>query len=348
MTLVTRDLDPIAVADLINTFDLERLLRREIHNLSGGEAVRLALASSLAQGIGEIHIDTALEQLDVHWRDRILPLLASSRFPAARFVIVDNHLTKHEKSLFRNAIRFPLDGAAVNNRWSQSIIPREAATFFLNSDAQMIEMDGVAFSYKPRLPPVFNGVSLTLTPGCVYVLEGGNGSGKTTFVKLLSGTLLPDEGQIRFGRDVFAPEKSPARYAGVAFQNPDFQWTSHCVLEEVSKANQIWRTKADPARVLFAFGLPEALQKSNPNDLPFAFKKRLGIALSVLFGKPWLILDEPTLGQDQDYRSTLVDFINIIVERGAGVVLVSHDASFRSAFPGAKRLLLGNGKILSA
>ena len=53
------------------------------------------------------------------------------------------------------------------------------------------------------------------------------------------------------------------------------------------------------------FGIPGELFKAHPNELPFVLKKRLGIALAVLAGKPWLIFDEPTLGQDEQFPSRI-------------------------------------------
>jgi energy-coupling factor transport system ATP-binding protein len=101
----------------------------------------------------------------------------------------------------------------------------------------------------------------------------------------------------------------------------------------------------ESANILSAFGLPEDLLKLDPNALPFAFKKRLGIALSVLFRKSWLIFDEPTLGQDDHFRSALVEFAKLALERGAGIILISHDINFRSNFSAAKKLIVRNGKI---
>jgi ABC-type multidrug transport system ATPase subunit len=94
------------------------------------------------------------------------------------------------------------------------------------------------------------------------------------------------------------------------------------------------------------FGIPETLLGTNPNELPFVLKKRLGVALALLAGKPWLILDEPTLGQDRQYRDKLAECIRLILAAGAGVILISHDSYFRSLFPNAISLLFENRTIV--
>jgi energy-coupling factor transport system ATP-binding protein len=335
----TTDLD-----GLTDKLGISDLLGNEIHTLSGGEAVRVALASVLAQKIRELHVDVALEQLDARWRKEIFAFLSNYEVLKERLFIADNHLSKEETKLFQNILQFPRDGQS-ENCWSRAIEPAEAIGLMPTSEGPVITVEGLSFSYSQKLPPVLREVSLTLTPGDIYFLQGENGSGKTTFVKLLCGTLLPTRGEIRWNADRFTPGRSSKRYSGVAFQNPDFQWTSQLVVSEIRRVRREAATMIDPADIMSIFGMPNTLLQSDPHDLPFAFKKRLGIALAVLFQKPWLILDEPTLGQDHNFCLALAEFVRLVAERGAGIIMISHDSSFRSNLPEAKTLLVRNGGI---
>lgn len=101
-------------------------------------------------------------------------------------------------------------------------------------------------------------------------------------------------------------------------------------------------------KCLRKFGISEKLFQTHPNELLFVLTKRLGIALAALAGKPWLIFDEPTLGQDWEFRLALAEFVRLALARGAGVIMISHDTHFRSLFPKSKKLSFGNQTILSA
>lgn len=335
-------------SDLKSQLGLEELLGHELHALSGGESVRVALSSVAAQDVDELHIDTSLEQLDEHWRRSILALLAapSSQIAKKRF-IVDNHLSQGEMGLFDDALNFPMHREE-SDRWSKAIDPAGAAAHILVTRAATISVEHLSFSYTRRSPTILHQVSLSLHPGTLYIFSGQNGSGKTTFVKLLSGTLLPRTGAIRYGSAQFRPAKSPDRFASLAFQNPDFQWTAQTVGGELQKAQGENHPLSIIQELLPTFGIPGELFKAHPHELLFVLKKRLGIALAALAGKPWLIFDEPTLGQDEQFRVALAEFIRLALAKGAGVLLISHDVWFRSLFPAAKRLLFGNQTIVPA
>lgn len=335
------------ISDLKSRLGLEELLGKEIHALSGGESVRLTLASVAAQGIEELHIDTSLEQLDEHWRRSILTMLAAqTRQIAERLFIADNHLSKDETVLFKDFLHFPLGGESC--RWTKTIDPVGAAALISPTRGKNISIENVSFSYSRRSPVILNQISLILEPGTLYFLLGPNGSGKSTLVKLLSGTLLPREGGIRYGLDQFRPAKSPDRFAGLAFQNPDFQWTTQTIERELLKTQKVIKLFSKLEKILPTFGIPETLFKADPNEAPFVLKKRLGIALAVLFGRSWLIFDEPTLGQDTEFRFALAEFIRLALAQGAGIILISHDTAFRSLFPNSKKLLLGNQNVVLA
>jgi energy-coupling factor transport system ATP-binding protein len=321
---------------------------RFMRSLSGGEAVRVALSSVAAQGVEELHIDTSLEQLDEHWRRSIFALVATpSGQIAKQLFIADNHLSQEEICTFDDALHFPLNREK-NDRWSQAIDPAAAAAHVCAASAAMtISVEHVSFSYARKSPIIFHQVSIALEPGDLYFLLGPNGSGKTTFVKLLSGTLLPRKGIIRIGTDIFQPSKSPYRFAGVAFQNPDFQWTTQTVEGELTKVQSGASSRSLQA-ILPTFGIPEELFQAHPNELPFVLKKRLGIALSVIGQKPWLIFDEPTLGQDKEFREAFAEFVRLVLDRGTGVIMISHDTYFRSICPKSKKLSFGKQAIVPA
>jgi ABC-type multidrug transport system ATPase subunit len=96
---------------------------------------------------------------------------------------------------------------------------------------------------------------------------------------------------------------------------------------------------------LLEAGLPNWIANTNPIELPFAMKKRLSNALVLVDDSPWLIFDEPTLGQDWEYRLSLVSSLERLLELRIGIILISHDSLFKARLPFAEHLRFQNGGI---
>jgi energy-coupling factor transporter ATP-binding protein EcfA2 len=329
---------------------MEGLLHRELQALSGGELVRVVVASALTRCAQEVQIDVALEQLDRFWRKEVLSLLLRpARAAADTILISDNRFTAGELEQFAEIVRFPHGDASpgqlntpLSEEWPPETFPFDCSGI----DPVSINIQGLSFSYPGAKLPVFKDLCLELEPGRLYLLSGPNGSGKTTFVKLLSGTLLPQSGTILYENQVFMPHRSRARYTATAFQNPDYQWSALTVQAELD------RLAAKPAggslqneQLLWSFGLPASCLQENPLELPFVLKKRLGLALSAASGKPWLVLDEPTLGQDAVFCTHLAQLMTSLLAAGIGVILISHHDEFKAAFSSAASLVVSEQGI---
>ena len=95
-----------------------------------------------------------------------------------------------------------------------------------------IQFENVSLSLNAR--KLLNGVSLDIQEQRVGVI-GRNGSGKTSFARLLSGLLAPSSGRVRVnGNDLFKHRAAALKTVGILFQNPDHQIIFPTVLEELS------------------------------------------------------------------------------------------------------------------
>jgi energy-coupling factor transport system ATP-binding protein len=312
---------------------LDNLLDREIHVLSGGETVRTALAAALCGAPRELQIDVALEQLDAGWRETVMALLAE-RAGGMTVALADNRLETGELARIGETVDFP----ASQDGPSLGLKPHAALASLRPARAGDIRIDDLSFAYRRALPDVLSHVSLQLPPGTLFLLQGPNGAGKTTFVRLLSGTLVPRQGGMSFGGEPFRPKSSSRRFAALAFQNPDYQWTGLTVADEIRRSGV--DASVPQAALCEAFGLPPSVLAQNPVDLPFVIKKRLGVAACFLAGKPWLIFDEPTLGQDVHYVSAFSRCLLRAAAAGRGVIVITHDPRLIEQVPEARRLLV--------
>jgi energy-coupling factor transport system ATP-binding protein len=197
-----------------------------------------------------------------------------------------------------------------------------------------IRLERVRFAY-PGGVDVYPTPGLTLALGDgVTALVGENGAGKTTLTKLLIGLLRPSAGSVSVdGVDVAkATVGAMARVVGYSFQNPDDQLFERTVKAEVSFGPRVLRKPAaEVARgvswALEACGLA-GKEDVHPHDLGLSERKWVAIA-SALAGEPRVVvLDEPTLGQDQPSRGRLRRLVGELASLGRTVLVVTHDMDF--------------------
>jgi energy-coupling factor transport system ATP-binding protein len=178
---------------------------------------------------------------------------------------------------------------------------------------------------------------------------GANGAGKTTLLRHLVGLQRPTAGRIRIqGRDSAKEQVHHlARQVGLAFQNPDNQFFRFSVEEEISIGPQTLGV-LDIAWIedlLRIFGL-EKLRDKAPYRLSGGEKKRVAFASALAARPAVLALDEPTAGQDFEFRRSLREFLRLLQARGQAIVIVTHDLTF--AERAADRwLLMAGGRLLA-
>ncbi|RBY84966.1 energy-coupling factor ABC transporter ATP-binding protein [Blastococcus sp. TF02A-30] len=205
-----------------------------------------------------------------------------------------------------------------------------------------IELRDVVHSYGDRT--VLTGVSLTLTERRVGVI-GANGSGKSTFARLLNGLVLPTEGTVLVdGLDTATRAREVRRRVGFVFQDPDAQIVHPTVAEDLAfgptnqgvPADEIERRVAD---VLDRYGL--AGHRDHPAHLLSGGQKQLLAIAGVLVMRPErIVFDEPT---------TLLDLANarrvarVIEELPQDVVVVSHHLELLDGFD--RVLVFEDGRV---
>jgi biotin transport system ATP-binding protein len=172
---------------------------------------------------------------------------------------------------------------------------------------------------------VLRDVTARLTEHRIGVI-GANGSGKSTFARLLNGLVLPDRGQVRIdGYDTRREGKRVRRLVGFCFPDPDAQIVMPTVAEDV--AFSIRRRDLDGSAVsarvaeaLSRFGLADHADHSA--HLLSGGQKQLLALTSVLVTEPaLLVLDEPTTLLDLRNAKRITDLVAGLDQQ---VVLVTH------------------------
>lgn len=214
----------------------------------------------------------------------------------------------------------------------------------------MISANNIGLQYGSR--KLFDGVNITFSPGNCYGLIGANGSGKSTFLKILSGEIESTSGEVAVGsgkrlsvlkQDQFAFDEydvlttvlmghkklfdvmteKDAIYAKPDFSDADGIRASE--LEGEFAELDGWNAESDAGKMLSNVGISEDLHKMKMKQLEGSQKVKVLLA-QALFGTPdILLLDEPTNQLDVETCMWLEDFL-IDFENTA--IVVSHDRHF--------------------
>ncbi|MGY1836002.1 energy-coupling factor ABC transporter ATP-binding protein [Blastococcus sp. SYSU DS0510] len=209
--------------------------------------------------------------------------------------------------------------------------------------ARGIELRGVSHRYGDR--PVLTDVDLHLTEARVGVV-GANGSGKSTFARLLNGLVVPTSGEVLVdGLDTRTSVREVRRRVGFVFQDPDAQIVHPTVAEDAAYGLENQRVPAAEraervAEVLARYGL--AGHADHPAHLLSGGQKQLLAIAGVLVMRPArVVFDEPT---------TLLDLVNarrvarVIEGLEQQVVVVTHQLDLLDGFD--RVLVVDGGRIV--
>ncbi len=199
--------------------------------------------------------------------------------------------------------------------------------------------------------PALTDVSFAIEKGELVGYIGPNGAGKSTTVKVLSGILTPDSGEVSIGgRTPWLERKSHVRHIGVVFGQRTQLWWDVPVLDSYSLLRDIYRVpqKEFDARLeelCDALDLRGLLQ-TPLRLLSLGQRMRVELCGSLLHSPKLLFLDEPTIGLDAVSKLALRSFLlKENQTHGTTVLLTTHDMSDIAALC-SRVMVLGRGSLL--
>ncbi len=191
-----------------------------------------------------------------------------------------------------------------------------------------LSTDAVERRYRrgSEIVQAVDGVSITLRPGEVTLLEGPSGSGKSTLVHLLAGWERPDGGAVLWDGDAVHPENLRWEQLALVPQRlgllPELSALENAVLPH--------RTTGRPdlgeatAVLLARLGLGDHLD-ARPEQLSGGQRQRVALARAVTVSPAVLIADEPTSAQDEAFARLVLGEIGRLAHRGSACLVASHD-----------------------
>lgn len=235
------------------------------------------------------------------------------------------HLIQNEKSVYKQ------NNAEIKNKIEYSI-----------------HIQDVSYCYGKKEDLVVENLNLDVAKGQFLAITGGNGAGKTTILKLISGVLKPVLGKIKvYGKCIFVSQNPKAMFTEISVEeelaevlsDSQNQWTKKMSREDKIKEveKMLEKTRLDKVR------------KYHPYDISGGQQQKLAIAKGLLFKPDILLLDEPTKGLDPSFKEELGTYIQHLIEtQKLTVVMVSHDLDFCAEYASECALMFDRSIVSKA
>ena len=312
----TAQLDPIAAADFLA---LLGKINRELGTTIILTEHRLEEAFPFATRVivmneGAILCDDKPENVGLQLKDKgsgmFLAVPTAMRVWAAVETNLSCPMTVHDGSSFLS-----------QRAEEQTLLSLAEKDLPVYSEEITLECDDLWFRYEKDSPDVVKGFSLKLRKGEFYAILGGNGAGKSTTLKVISGLRTAYRGNVRLQGKL-----------GHLPQNPQTLFVKRTVREdlyEVFRWGKIPKEQQDAevARITELCGLREFLDR-HPYDISGGEQQRTALAKVLLTAPDILLLDEPTKGFDAEFKVTFALILRRLASQGVTILMVSHDVPF--------------------
>lgn len=171
-----------------------------------------------------------------------------------------------------------------------------------------ISCKNISLRFDKHSLDILSKCSCNIPKEMITCLLGGNGSGKTTFLRVLSKQIKPYEGKVR----------GMSEKISYVPQNPSYLFLEETVCDELKDIAEEERTSWQMSELL----------KRHPMDLSGGEKQRLALCKVLSKEADYYLLDEPTKGLDYYRKELLIDKIRKLKKQGKTIIIVSHDMEF--------------------
>ena len=197
-----------------------------------------------------------------------------------------------------------------------------------------IEVKNISYTYPGSTVTAVENVSMKIEKGERVAIIGQNGAGKSTTVKLMNNIYKPTSGKIIIDgintKDQTTAQTAP--HVGYVFQNPNDQIFNDDVIKEIEYVLRYWKLPEEEIKrrreeAIDVTGIRPYLEM-HPFDIPLPIRKFLTIAVVVAVSPDYVILDEPTAGQELWGCAQLRKVMDYLQSKGKTVITISHDMEY--------------------
>jgi len=359
------------VEEVYVELDIEELKGKSVFELSSGQKQKIAIASIYAMNPKVLILDEPSANLDMKATFDLFLILEKLKKKGTTVILIEHRLY-YVKSLFDRFLLMK-DGEITKDLSREEVIHLEGEFWDANGlrtleleeyrisekkdsyqlNDESISGKGLKFCYpsttkvgNKQKQYILNHLDFNMECGKAIGLIGLNGTGKTTFARVLSGLEKIEEGKIWAREDKSLNHKDLMDMSYFVFQDSDYQLFSESVLDEmllgISSKDKKENTQKAKS-ILSVLGLDKYIDK-HPFALSRGEKQRLTIACGMMKQAKIFIYDEPTSGCDKDSMLSVAKLIEEQLKNGTTVLVISHDFEFL-ANTVSKLWVMGDGKI---
>lgn len=239
----------------------------------------------------------------------------------------------------------------INSNYSERKLPLRNT---IPNTGDIITLKDVFFRYEKGGNDILSGTNLSIKKGEHFCILGGNGSGKTTTLKILAGLLKPYRGKVIIDNNKMT-KKTIADFnrLGVAMlpQNPESVFLKSRVIDdytELCKIKGIEKSDYEDKinSVAEKLGIKDLLE-NHPYDLSGGEIQKCALGKVLISEPKILLLDEPTKGVDAYSKLSLSKILQEIKSDGVTIITVTHDVEFASIVADRCGLFF-DGEVLSS
>lgn len=329
--------------------NIDTLRDRSLFGLSSGEKQRLAVASIYAMDTDVIVLDEPTANLDGETIQNLRELLFTLKAEGKTLIISEHRLSwlggiADRYVYMRKGRVEKIWGAAEAACLSPDVLQEYGLRSIQNvlfptrktparSDANELTCQNLCICYGKQ--EIIHNLNFCFTwgeEGRIIGIVGANGSGKTTFSKVLCGLMAPRTGTIHLNGKKMT-DRELLKKAYFVMQDADYQLFTESVTHEMelaarkNKQKNVRASKEETTNILDRFGLAEYSER-HPLSLSGGQKQRVTIAASIAAKSDILVLDEPTSGLDGRNMLRLKNILRELKKQGKLIFIVTHDAEF--------------------
>lgn len=308
---ISADEIKLRVAEISEYFGITDWYFKKVDELSGGQKQILNLASTMVADPELLILDEPIAMLDPIAKETLLNLLERINRDFGTTIVMAEHDVKKVKHLANKIVAIK-DGK-ISDDVSEWLEDEEIKYKTSESREKVLECKNIWFRYHKNSPDVLRGLSFSVNEGETFCMMGGNGTGKTTALLVLSKVLKAYRGKVKTNKKI-----------GLMPQDAKQLFSYETVKEELENS---YEDKQSMEKMIEVFGLEELLN-THPYDLSGGEQEKLGIAKVLSTNPDILLLDEPTKGLDIFLKNDFAKLFETLKIDGKTILVVTHDIEF--------------------
>ena len=355
----TSQLDPIAASDFLNTVrKINRELRTTIiiteHRL---EDIFYASDRVIVMEKGKVIANDKPQHIGEFLKGENHQMFAAMPTPVQIYYGVQERC-HHKFNKKQEVLSCPLtvrEGAEWLDKLYEEIPVRETKVEegekYIEKEIKdpAIELREVWFRYEKEAPDILKGVSVKIPKNQLFAIVGGNGTGKSSALKVISGISRPYRGKVLIDGKRIEKYQSTELFRGMLAmlpQDPQSLFVHKTVKEDLGEMlSRKDALREEKIREMAALCEITELLESHPYDLSGGEQQRAALAKVLLTNPRILLLDEPTKGIDSFFKLKFAEIMEKLKKRGVTIVMVSHDVEFCAKYADTVSMFFDGGIV---